>query len=88
MKVPAPTLWTGRDRRIVALLNGVGLFAIVVGWMWASGETLFDDQLPATNVAIVGLMVTLAGNVVWLLAGRRSLRRMKLALFVTRLDGP
>jgi hypothetical protein len=72
---------------VLTVLNAVGLFTIVTGWAWASGETAFDDQFPAANLAIAGLMVALAGNLAWLFAGRRALRRVKLSLFRTHVEG-
>ena len=88
MSDAAPAPWSGRDRLVLAVLNTVGLVTIVTGWLWASGETVFDDQFPATNLAIAGLMMALAGNLAWLFAGRRALRQVKLSLFRTHVEGP
>ena len=87
MRDPSPAPWSGRDRLVLAVLNAVGLLTILTGWVWASGETVFDDQFSATNLAIVGLMVALAGNLAWLFAGRRALRQVKLSLFQTHVEG-
>lgn len=83
MNDAAPAPWSRRIRLVLLVLNIAGAAAIVGGWVWASGETVFDDQFPATNVAIVGLMVATAGNLAWLLSGRLALARAKRAVFLS-----
>jgi hypothetical protein len=73
--------WGRRDLVTVAVLNLIGLGLIVGGWLWASDRTLVADQFPAANLTVIGLVVAGAGNVSWLLSGRRAVGRAKLTLF-------
>jgi hypothetical protein len=79
--------WSRRGLFVVGVLNGTGLAAIVSGWIWASGHQLLADQFPAANLTVVGLIVAGAGNISWLLSGRRAIGRAKLALFGLRVEG-
>jgi hypothetical protein len=80
--------WTGRDLVVVVGLNLLGLTAILLGSVWSSGRTLLADQFPATNLTVVGLIVAGAGNITWLLSGRRAVGRARVALFGPRVDNP
>jgi hypothetical protein len=73
---------------VVFGLNLLGLAAIVGGWLWASDRGLLGDQFPAANLAVVGLIVAGAGNISWLLSGRRTIGRAKLTMFGPRSDAP
>ena len=75
------TPWAGRDLVVVVVLNLVGVGAIVGGWLWASGRTVLADQFAGANLTVGGLIVAGAGNIVWLLSGRRAVGRAKVALF-------
>ena len=77
--------WTRRQRSLVVGCNVVGLAAILAGWAWASGRTLPGDQLPLSTT-VAGLVVAGLANVSWLLSGRRTLSRAKLALFGSQAD--
>lgn len=79
--------WTGPQAAILLALNAVGALAIVGAWVWSSGRTLLDDQIPATALAVAGLVVAGLANIGWLLAGRKGLARIKLRLFGAALDG-
>jgi hypothetical protein len=80
--------WSRRDLLRAAVLNALGLAAILGGWIWASGRNLLGDQFPAANLTVVGLILAGAGNISWLLSGRRAVGRAKLVLFGPRVDGP
>jgi hypothetical protein len=82
------TPWAGRALVVVVVLNVIGVGAIVGGWLWASGRTVLADQFPAANLTVVGLIVAGAGNVAWLLSGRRAVGRAKVALFGPLGDRP
>jgi hypothetical protein len=75
---PAP--WSGRDLFAVVALNAAGLALIVAGSVWASGRTVVADQFPATDLTVLGLVLAGAGNLTWLLAGRRTLARVRRLL--------
>jgi hypothetical protein len=82
------TPWAGRALVAVVVLNLVGVSAIVGGWLWASGRTVLADQFPGANLTVVGLIVAGAGNISWLLSGRRAIGRAKVALFGFPGDRP
>lgn len=88
MNTTARAPWNRRDRLVVAVLNAAGFAAILGGWAWASDQTIIGDQFPAANLTVVGLIVAGAGNISWLLSGRRAVGRAKLALFGPRVEGP
>ncbi|HEV7685972.1 MAG TPA: hypothetical protein VGQ80_05350 [Acidimicrobiia bacterium] len=79
--------WTGRQVSIMVALNVIAAVAIVGGWVWSSGRTVLDDQIPATALTVAGLVVAGLANMGWLLAGRRGLARVKLGLFGQAGDG-
>jgi hypothetical protein len=79
--------WTGRERAILIVLNVIGAVAIVSGWIWSSGRTLLDDQIPATALMVAGLVAAGLGNIAWLLTGRKEMARVKRDLFGHALDG-
>ena len=73
--------WGRRDIVTVVVLNLIALTLIVGGWAWASNKKLVADQFAAANLTVIGLIIAGAGNVSWLLSGRRAVGRVKLALF-------
>jgi hypothetical protein len=85
--VTAGAPWTGRQVSIMVALNVIAAVAIVGGWVWSSGRTVLDDQIPATALTVAGLVVAGLANMGWLLAGRRGLARVKLGLFGQAGDG-
>ena len=81
-----PVPWTRRDVIVVVALNVAGLAVIVAGWAWASGRTVLADQFPATDLAVIGLIVAGAGNIAWLLANRRAIGRARRSLLGSWMD--
>ena len=70
-------LWTrdGRPRTSVfAALVGFGLLLIGIGWIEASGELRYDDQLIPLNVGIAGTAVVLGACTLYLVMFRRVIR--------------
>lgn len=63
--------WSAEDllRWLVVLVIGVSM--VLGAWYVASGQAALGRQVPAVDLAIAGAIVTVSGNAVWLLKGRR-----------------
>lgn len=53
-------------------LNAAGATLAVLGWWQASDAITVRSQVPWTNVAVAGLILSGLGNALWLVAGRRA----------------
>jgi hypothetical protein len=62
---------------VADVLGGVLLFT---GWFIAHHTTDASRALLGTDIAVGGLVVALAGNIVWLLTGLREVGRLRSAL--------
>ena len=51
-----------------------------IGTGMVGNETVYDDQVPGINIAIVGVVVANAAGVLLLLAGRRSVTARRLGV--------
>jgi hypothetical protein len=60
------------------VLAGAVLFILGTGMV--RNETVYDDQVPGINLAIVGAVVANAAGVLLLLAGRRSVAARRVAV--------
>lgn len=65
---------------IYAALSAIGAILLFIGWYQASGETVYNDQLPGVNIAIAGVIIAGAGAVLLLLAGRRAVGVRQVAV--------
>jgi hypothetical protein len=72
--------WQVGDLMLLYLTNVAGLLLIVVGWYEASGALSQDAQILWLDLGIVGVIVAGAGNVLWLLTGRRAVGELRRAL--------
>jgi hypothetical protein len=72
--------WQVGDLLLLYLANVGGLLLIVVAWFEASGAVSQDAQILWLDVGIVGVIVAGAGNVLWLLTGRRGVGELRRAL--------
>ncbi|WP_019877541.1 hypothetical protein [Sporichthya polymorpha] len=65
---------------VYAGIAGLGAVLFVVGTSLVSSETLYDDQVPGINLAIVGVVLANAAGALLLLAGRRAVlaRRVRV----------
>lgn len=84
--------WQARDLTTVWALNLVGL-ALLLGGLQGTRHTTDPERLVLLmNVAGLGLVLALAGNAVFLLAGLRQVGRLRTALLVRpggeRRDAP
>jgi hypothetical protein len=58
----------------------VGAVLFLLGTGIVGNETVYDDQVPGINLAIVGVVVANAAGVLLLLAGRRSVAARRVAV--------
>ncbi|MBW8826039.1 MAG: hypothetical protein JF603_06795 [Acidobacteria bacterium] len=75
-------LWLPGDVALLSSLNLVAA-ALLVAAAWATTAT--DDlslRVAWVNLGVVGLLVAGAGNVLWLLAGRRAIGERRAELLV------
>jgi hypothetical protein len=55
-----------------AVCTGTGTALSVAGWWSASGQGAIADQIPPASVCLLGALVAFAGQVAWVLRGRRA----------------
>jgi hypothetical protein len=78
--------WRIGDLVLLYLVNLAGLILILVAWFEASGDLTIRAQIPWVNVGVAGIIVAGAGNLLWLLTGRRAVGELRRRLTV-RLPG-
>ncbi len=74
-------LWPGSNRAVFGVVLAAGLAGLLVAYYGASGTTEVGDQVVWVNVGAAGLLLSGAGIVAFLAAGRRAVGRRRLALF-------
>ena len=65
---------------VYAVLAVIGAVLFFVGTGMVGNETVYDDQVPGINLAIVGVVLANAAGVLLLLAGRRSVTARRVAV--------
>jgi hypothetical protein len=65
---------------VYAVLAVLGAVLFFVGTGMVGNETVYDDQVPGINLAIVGVVLANAAGVLLLLAGRRSVTARRVAV--------
>ncbi|MGQ0625100.1 MAG: hypothetical protein ACT4PP_10700 [Sporichthyaceae bacterium] len=65
---------------LYAVLAGIGLILFVVGTVIVNDETVYDDQVPAINIAIIGTVLACAAGISMLVIGRRTLSARRVAV--------
>ncbi|WP_019874817.1 hypothetical protein [Sporichthya polymorpha] len=55
-----------------AVLMAVGAIVLVAGWWEVSDRASMESQIPAFNIAVLGLVLIGAGQGLWFLRGRRA----------------
>ncbi|GAA0604053.1 hypothetical protein GCM10009547_02230 [Sporichthya brevicatena] len=63
-----------------AVLAGLGAALFLTGTGMVSSETVYDDQVPGIDLAILGAVLANAAGVLLLLAGRRSVTARRIAV--------
>jgi len=83
----APSPWNARQRLVLAFLLAVGVVGLAAGYDGTSGTLRVGHQVVWIDVAGAALLVSGAGVVGFLTAGRRAIGRRRLALFGNVVDG-
>ena len=65
---------------VYGVLAVIGAVLFFVGMGMVSNETVYDDQVPGINMAIVGAVVANAAGVLLLLAGRRAVTARRVGV--------
>jgi hypothetical protein len=65
---------------VYAVLAVIGAVVFFIGAGMVGNETVYDDQVPGINLAIVGVVLANAAGVLLLLAGRRSVTARRVAV--------
>ena len=65
---------------VYAVLAVLGAVLFFVGTGMVGNETVYDDQVPGINLAIVGVVLANAAGVLLLLAGRRSVTTRRVSV--------
>jgi hypothetical protein len=73
--------WTARQRLGLLFLLALGVVGLVAGYEGTSGTLRVGHQVPWINLAGAALLVSGAGVVAFLTAGRRAIGRRRLGLF-------
>lgn len=78
----SPVPWKIGDLLVLYATTSIGIVLVLAAWYAASGEVRLEDQARWATLGTAGVIVLGAGNLAWLLAGRRAtgeLRRHLLA---------
>jgi hypothetical protein len=78
----SPVPWRIGHLVVVYVVNLTGLLLIVVAWIEVSGQLTLRAQIPWVDVGVAGIIVAGAGNVLWMLTGRRAVGEMRRGLTV------
>jgi hypothetical protein len=68
----SPVPWRVSDAVTLAACTFVGASVVIFAWYGASGTDRLSAQVEWADLAVVGALVAAAGNVVWVLSGRRA----------------
>jgi len=85
--VAAPSPWSARDRVLLAVVLAVGVAGLAAGYVGTSGTLRVSHQVVWVDVAAAALLVSGAGVVLFLTAGRRAVGRRRVRLFGDVLSG-
>ena len=85
----APSPWNAKQRLVLLVLLALGVVGLIAGYVGTSGTLRVSRQVAWLNVGGAALLVSGAGVVVFLTAGRREIGRRRLNLFGDVVDdGP
>jgi hypothetical protein len=83
----APSPWTAGQHVVLAVLLVVGVGGLVAGYTGTSGTLRVGHQVVWIDLAGAALLVSGAGVVLFLTAGRRAIGRRRLGLFGDVVEG-
>ena len=66
----------------------LGVFLIGAAWWGVSGTAALDAQVGWANVGVLGVVAAGAGNVNWLLSGRRAVGERRRRLLADVVETP
>lgn len=75
------SLWSAKQRLLLLVLLALGLIGLTAGYAGTSGTLRVSRQVAWVNVAGAALVVSGAGVMIFLTAGRREIGRRRLSLF-------
>ena len=75
-----PLPWRVGDLLLLYATTTTGCVLVLASWFAVAGEVHLNDQVPWLNAGVAGVIVLGAGNLAWLLAGRRSIGALRRAL--------
>ncbi|HEY1651506.1 MAG TPA: hypothetical protein VGG09_06450 [Acidimicrobiales bacterium] len=75
--------WTRTDALIAAVVMAIGGVVCFAGWWEVSTRASMAEQIMPLDLAIVGLVVIGAGQVLWFLRGRRAVHTRRWLLLGT-----
>ncbi|HVW32626.1 MAG TPA: hypothetical protein VHL53_08820 [Acidimicrobiia bacterium] len=73
--------WKAKERVTLAVLLAIGVLGLVAGYVGTSGTLRVSHQVVWIDLAGAGLLVSGAGVVLFLTAGRRAVGQRRLGLF-------
>jgi hypothetical protein len=79
-RLRGPVPWKVGDLLVVYATTAIGIVLVLAAWFQASGEVHLNDQVGWATVGSAGVIVLGAGNLAWLLAGRRSVGALRRAV--------
>ena len=78
-----PLPWRVGDLLLLYATTTTGCVLVLASWFAVAGEVRLNDQVPWLNAGVAGVIVLGAGNLAWLLAGRRSIGALRRALLTS-----
>jgi hypothetical protein len=72
--------WTSGSMGRSGLLMALGALIWFLGWYQLSGKATSDEQTAPLNIAILGVLIAAAGQLGWVLDGRRAVGQRRQAL--------
>jgi hypothetical protein len=65
---------------LTAAVMAAGCVVWAIGWYRVSGEGAFGSQIAPLNVAVLGVLIAGAGQLLWFLGGRRAVDHRRRVL--------
>jgi hypothetical protein len=72
--------WSLPDARAAFVTATSGVLLLVLAYWWASGTGDADDQVSATVLGVVAVVLVGTAGLIWVLSGRRAVRLRRVEL--------